>query len=408
MVKGELNATQFLKKSMVSGIMQSISVVLTIGGSFVIAKLLGADGFGIYSYIFSWVMVLSVICIYGTDDLAIRETGKFIESNRKELHWNFLRWTLRKTGTIVIAMSILLYLGLILFKNLIPYQYYFPALLALPSLLFISMHKLSESFLLGQKEIVHGQWPEKIIKPGIFLLMILVMFIAGASLNVSKVVLFNSTSFFVAMICSVFLLLKSKIRDVESSPSAKSSWSRSATYFLMLNIVSVINSRADILMIGFFRPSEDIGAYALAARLCDFIPFALVVINPVTAPYYASYFKSANKKAAQLLFNRSARITFIIASAIFLCLYFSGKYILSYFGAAFILAYTPMLILGGGQLFNAFAGSVGNILKMAGFEKSAFISQGIAVGCNIVLNLLLIPKYGMNGAAIATAFALFL
>ncbi|MFQ5334772.1 MAG: lipopolysaccharide biosynthesis protein [Flavobacteriales bacterium] len=403
---GDVFGSTILKKYASSAALQATSVLLTVCSSFLLARLLGAEGFGIYSYLFSWVTVLATLCTWGTDDLAMRECAGPGKGGSAFLSTAYAAWAFRRTAALSTSFVLALYAALFFFNEKLPDAWLLPAVFAIPAILFVPLLRLSSSMLLGLKKVVAGQWPEKAGKPALLLLLVSATYIIVKSLDAGTAVLINSFAFFTAMAVSVMLVLKYKNPGGQTPGNA--GWGRSANYFLMLGLVSVVNSRADILMLGFFRSSEEVGSYALAARLSDFIPFALVVINPVTAPLFASYFKSGNRNALQSLFSRSAMISFVVACAVFGLLFLAGKPLLSFFGAAFVTAYIPMVLLGGGQLFNAFAGSVGNLLNMAGFEKNAFISQGIAVCCNILLNLLLIPHYGMTGAAIATAFALFL
>jgi O-antigen/teichoic acid export membrane protein len=69
-------------------------------------------------------------------------------------------------------------------------------------------------------------------------------------------------------------------------------------------------------------------------------------------------------------------------------------------------AYTFLVILAIGQLANAFAGPVLNILNMTGYEKSARNTMLVMATANIALNAMLIPPYGPLGAAIATSITM--
>ena len=64
-----------------------------------------------------------------------------------------------------------------------------------------------------------------------------------------------------------------------------------------------------------------------------------------------------------------------------------------------------MIILAVGQLLNVASGPVGTILSMSRQERFVGIGMLASVVCNILLNYLLIPQYGVNGAAIATAIS---
>jgi len=79
-----------------------------------------------------------------------------------------------------------------------------------------------------------------------------------------------------------------------------------------------------------------------------------------------------------------------------------SEFVLDIFGNEFEIGKNTLIILAIGQFINAVSGSVGFLLNMTGKQrifKNIFL---IAVIINVVLNFILIPKYGMVGAAIAT------
>ena len=80
--------------------------------------------------------------------------------------------------------------------------------------------------------------------------------------------------------------------------------------------------------------------------------------------------------------------------------------ILSFFGDEFILAKFSLLILAFSQAINALSASLGTILNMTGMQKVYGNILLVFLVLNIVLNYLLIPIYGIEGAAIASASSL--
>ena len=82
-----------------------------------------------------------------------------------------------------------------------------------------------------------------------------------------------------------------------------------------------------------------------------------------------------------------------------------GPFVLSLFGTEFVIAYLPMLVLLVGQLVLVTCGSVGFLLTMTAHEGIAARVIGGTAGLNLMLNALLIPPYGLMGAAVATSIA---
>ena len=79
-----------------------------------------------------------------------------------------------------------------------------------------------------------------------------------------------------------------------------------------------------------------------------------------------------------------------------------------FFGSEFKDGYYALLILSVGQLVNVLSGSVGYIMTMTGRQKQAAYVLAISAALNIVMNYMLIPHFGIEGAAIATAVSLML
>ena len=73
------------------------------------------------------------------------------------------------------------------------------------------------------------------------------------------------------------------------------------------------------------------------------------------------------------------------------------------FGQEFVSGSPALIILSGAQLVNAAAGSVGLTLMMTGHERSTAYGLFVSAVVNVVLNAVLIPQFGVVGAAVATA-----
>ena len=82
------------------------------------------------------------------------------------------------------------------------------------------------------------------------------------------------------------------------------------------------------------------------------------------------------------------------------------EFLLGLFGEEFKVGVTAFIFLSCGRLISSFSGSVGNILQMTGNQNIYAIILLIGAILNVVLNLILIPLHGINGAAIASMSSL--
>lgn len=402
----------FLKGSFASFSISIGSSIIAMLIGFVLAKVLGAEGFGTYTYIFSWVMLLSILSSFGIDDLAVREISKYQGVNDNDSVKAFVKWSFLVVLTLSVLVPILSYtlFNYITIPGIEGHESLF--LIGLIAIPLISLIHLSQGQLRGLSQVIPGKVPEKVVRPVLLLAIIVFILVGSDSLSLKQAIIGNTAAYLVALLAALIYLAKHSkdiFRNQSINSGAQSSiWIRSAPFFFFLSAIEIINSRADILMLGMMTNSSSVGVYSIAARLVDLIPFVLMVINPVLAPVISKLYHGNNTIKLEAIYRKSARITFFMALPIFILFAVFGHSILNIFGAEFTQGYWVLIILGISQLFNAFTGSVGNMLLMTGFEKETLISYGSSVVLNIVLNLWLIPIYGIYGAAIATAFSLFL
>jgi O-antigen/teichoic acid export membrane protein len=131
--------------------------------------------------------------------------------------------------------------------------------------------------------------------------------------------------------------------------------------------------------------------------------FAIGAVNAALAPMISALHASGKVKELQRVVTLAARgIAFFCVPA-GLVLVFAGEPILGLFGAEFKAGYRALVILAGGQLVNALSGSVGLLTMMTGHQGRAVRVVAVCVLLNILLNAILIPRFGIAGAAAATA-----
>ena len=127
------------------------------------------------------------------------------------------------------------------------------------------------------------------------------------------------------------------------------------------------------------------------------------------APTVSRLYAHGEIERLQKILSKSVRKVMLFSLPMALIMVLAGKYVLIYvFGNEFALARYALAVLSGAQLINACMGSVGLILNMTGNEKDTAIVLASTAGLNICLNALLIPLYGILGAAIATAISIIL
>jgi O-antigen/teichoic acid export membrane protein len=171
--------------------------------------------------------------------------------------------------------------------------------------------------------------------------------------------------------------------------------------------LSLIAMSTDLLLVGYFRSPAETGIYQAAAQISLLFAVLLTSFNVAFSPMIADLYHRGETERLNQLFRTSTRWGLILALPVFITVLIDPSGLLTLvMGPRYAEGATAMLILATGQMFNLATGAVGFLLVMSGRQKWWLGATGAAVVINIVLNLFLIPRFGIEGAAIATSVAL--
>ena len=173
----------------------------------------------------------------------------------------------------------------------------------------------------------------------------------------------------------------------------------SATAYILMQSV-------DIILLSKFTNFEMVAFYSVAIKLTTMISIVLASVNAVQAPQVAEFFSSGDFVKLSAIIKKSTRLIFFLTFPAIILLTLLSSTILELFGANYIIAQNALYILVIGQSVNALCGSVGVYMNMTGKQN---VFQKILISAlvlNVVLNWILIPIYGINGAAFATSFSM--
>jgi O-antigen/teichoic acid export membrane protein len=170
------------------------------------------------------------------------------------------------------------------------------------------------------------------------------------------------------------------------------------------SIIWVVLSQVDTLMLTFFSGVEAVGLYQSAVPLASiamyFITAVTVVSYPMSSELYAKK-KFAELKAGINLFYKY--ILLILVPCLMILFAFSGSIIYVLFGEKFVSASIALKILSIGAIFSSLTLFNNNIISAIGKPKEVAKMMLFVAITNVVLCLILIPLFGVNGAATATA-----
>jgi len=171
--------------------------------------------------------------------------------------------------------------------------------------------------------------------------------------------------------------------------------------------VDVLMNVIDVLVLGFFvKDIANVAIFNISQQVSGLLLIPLVAINSVLAPKVINYYSKKDFSSLRKIINDSTKVIFCLAFPGFLCCLLFPKWILHFWGPNFQAGAHVLMICAVGQLFSASCGSVGTVLNMIGKQKIYSMIISTAFIINIILDILLIPRYGGEGAAVATVVGL--
>ncbi|HYY09723.1 MAG TPA: flippase, partial [Kineosporiaceae bacterium] len=163
---------------------------------------------------------------------------------------------------------------------------------------------------------------------------------------------------------------------------------------------------ADSLFLGSLATASDVGTYNAATRLVNLAVFVMAPIDTLFAPHFAHLHHLGDRTGLHATYSTATNWTLRISLPAFVLLIVYPGDLLALFGPGFVVGAAVTFVLACGQLVNAATGPCGSLLVMSGANRTNMIDNIAALVLNVVLNLALIPPYGIVGAGVAWGLSL--
>ncbi|HTM78517.1 MAG TPA: lipopolysaccharide biosynthesis protein [Devosia sp.] len=197
-------------------------------------------------------------------------------------------------------------------------------------------------------------------------------------------------------------LLRPGMRDVGAYWRERGTVSR---WFLLGAVVDTVALNADTILVGLLVDAQSAGLYFNAFRTAGLMTLFGYAVTLVIAPMLAQHYHAGDMRKAQAITAACVWAGFICSLIAFAGFVLFGTQILSLFGAGYGAAYPVLLLLGIGLLFDAATGPARTVMMMTGHERSYVAAFGAITILGLVLQVLVLPVYGLIGAAAVNMLA---
>lgn len=384
-----------------------IATVIGQGLAFIaqalVARTIGVDSYGLYAFAFTWISLSSMLAILGSDRLLVRFIGEYRAAGDSALLHGILRWSFLVSMGLAIGLALLMLaggFGIIGFVGEAATVLLWSALV-LPLMVLASW---LENALRGFERHGAATLPNVLVRPALFTGLVILFASHGAGAGWALAL--NAAAIATAgVMCAIALVPCLPSRPGVAVALPRRSWF-AASAMLGLNTLALhLNSQLDMLVIGLFRDAAALGVYGAAVRIVTIVGLCSTTVITIFQPMIVAARTSGDHARVLRLCRGGARLIFLAAAGLGVALLLGAELALSLFGPGFEEGATAMRILAFGQIVGGLFSLAAPLLNMTGHQRAVTMVMIGGASANLVLNLLLVPWFGIIGAASATAAA---
>jgi O-antigen/teichoic acid export membrane protein len=390
-----------------------VSFCLTTAYQVAVARALGTAGFGLYVLSLAVSSFLAEASDLGLDYGVLRfgaiargagDLGRLRAVVRRGLLGAFAAGSLASVLLIGAATPVARAFGK---PGMIPLL--IPLALAIP---FTSTTGVVRAALQGMGRAAPSVASDSLITPGLRLGTVLIALHVAA--DPRQVAVAYAVTEVVALLATLGMLLR--ILSREGRPSRRRSRSETTArvpglfrYSLPMSLNRLIlytNNQTEVLVLGLLQPAGTVGVFGVARRLSMLVGSLTAAISVLFNPMVADLHHNRHHTELDRLFKTATRWLFTLGFPLCLIEIAFSRDLLHVFGNGFSSGATALAILALGQLVNIGTGTVAGLLAMVGRARMSVLNSAFFLSLSLVLDLLMIPPWGILGAAIANATSL--
>lgn len=373
-------------------------------GELLVIRSVSPSTLGYLGVTYALVSMLGTIGLFGVPSGVTR----FLSANKERGGGILLAGYLIGLGS-----AILLACGLFLAKNQIASVADEPAIsgvlpLFLPYLFALPVARISFSALRADQRTVPAT-VSKWIAPRLIALGILAVFVFMLETPLQGAIGYWVSIPVLASLCALWFLKDSAPTiTVPTRRELRTLWRFSWPLAITVSLTMLL-THLDILMLGVYVESASVGHYRSIQPLRQITTFVTGAFGFLFLPLATRYYETGDLDGLDQLYRTSTKwITSLSLPFVLVFALFPRDVIRIFFGAQYLPASLALSILIGGLFFRALVGLDTDLLKALDRTRIELGCAVVGVVGNVVLNVLLIPRFGIAGAAAATVSGFFI
>ena len=405
---GDSDRQRTLRAALAAFAVRVLSAAIAYFSQAILARWMGSHQYGAFVFVWVWVLILGGVSSLGLNIAMMR----FVPDLRERGDLDGLRGLLLGGRLFVLAMATLVaglgLGGLWLFADRLGSHYVLPAYLALFCIPAYALTDIQDGIGRARQWIGVGLLPPYVLRPLLILAATVAACLLGAPMTASTAAGAAIIATWTTACVQLMLLRRELRRELPDGPHTYrlGAWLKTALPILMITGFDLAVQNTDVMFLSIYWSASDVGIYFAGLKTMSLIAFVHYAVASASANQFAALAARGSREEIARLAQETVRWTFWPSAAGAVAILVLGRPLLWLFGPEFTVAYGPMFVLALGLLCKSAVGPAEYLLNMLGEQKACGGVLIFTAALNVVLNYLLVPSYGLYGAAASTAATL--
>lgn len=379
---------------------------------FLYPHILDPDQYGLTRVLISASMIGAQFAHLGVRNTVIRFFPVFKRSDKQREGFLFIAMVVPLIGFIIFSLLFWIFrdslIGFYAERSPLFVDFY---LYVIPISLFILYFEVLNSYLRSLRDSTTGSLVSEVVVRIVVIIVLAIYFFGW--ITFPQFILYFAAAYGIQpLLMFAALLYMGEFKIAPRFNLIHKSLARGMTsygiYTLLGGLTTVIVWNIDIMMLGSISGLGQTAVYAIAFYIGTVIAVPQRAIERIATPLIAEHIHQNNLKEVEIIYRKTSFTQLVAGTFILLLVWVNTEHLLSLLPEVYAEGRFVVLYIGLGKLFDMATGINGSIIITSKHYRFDLATNLLLVIFTIGTNLLLIPKFGIHGAAIATMLSIFL